>query len=354
MDHPPSSILPSNSCPQLNHSTSPVSAEDIKRILVFGSGAVGCLVGGLLANQGHQVAFVGRRPIVDAIRRNGIRIDGLWGEHCIPPQALAYEAIRDISSDFNPEWILITTKTYATESAIEACRPYVTPNAMVCSLQNGLGNLETIANRVGWPQTIGGRIITGVEIQTGDNAPVAIRVTVHADDVRLGHPHNALDPVTIEAMAGICRKAGIRIQATQDVLKYIWAKVFYNAALNPLGAILGCCYGDLAEQPGTRETMNRIVREGFAVTQACGIEQFWPDAEAYLDAFYSDMVPKTATHFPSMLRDIQQGRQTEIQALNGAIVRLGERHGIEVPTNRCITEMLEFLERSRMNERANS
>ena len=316
-----------------------------QRIVVFGAGAVGCLVGGLLHQAGHDVAFVGRRGVVDAIRTSGIRIAGLWGESAVSSAPMAYETAREIPEDFAPSLILITTKSYATAAAIEACQPLAGESTLVCSLQNGVGNLETIARCTAWERTIGGRIITGVEIASGEpGLPVRIQVTVHADDIRLGHPHGSVAMERIETIASVWREAGVRVQASEDLVKYIWAKVFYNAALNPLGAILGVCYGDLAEHPSTCETMNRIIEEGFAVTQAHGVEHFWPDAEAYRKAFYTEMVPKTAKHFPSMLRDIQQGRRTEIGALNGAIVELATEKAIDAPANRAIVEMISFLE----------
>ena len=314
-------------------------------ILVFGAGAIGSLVGGLLSRAGHSLCFVGRQPVVQAIRANGLAISGIWGEYEVPPTESAFECVEDIPHDFKPDIVLIATKSTATAQAIDACRPLLGPDTYVCTLQNGIGNLEIVAQRIGWPRTFGGRVITGVEIDAqSPDRPVAIRVTVHADDIRLGHPRRTLDRTLLEGIAATWRDAGIRVQATDDLVRFLWAKLFYNAALNPLGAILGVRYGDLAAREGTRQTMDRIVAEGFAATHAHGIEHFWPDAASYLEAFYGEMVPKTAEHFPSMLRDIERGRLTEIAVLNGAIVRLGEEAGTDVTTNRTIVEMIAFLE----------
>ncbi len=322
--------------------------SDKQHVLVFGAGAVGCLLGGLLRAAGHEVAFVGRKPIVDALKNHGMQITGLWGEVNVPRISNAVELVSDLTPASPLNLILITTKTYATMDAIQACMPLVRENTRVCSIQNGVGNLETIAEHVGWPNTLGARIITGVEIDVSTpGSPAQVRVTVHGDAIRFGHPQNLFPMDELESIALMWKAAGIPVEATSDLLKYIWAKVFYNAALNPLGAILGVCYGRLAEQSGTRNTMDRIIHEAFAATHAHDIEHFWPDASSYLKAFYGDMIPKTAGHFPSMLRDIEQGRRTEIGALNAAIVRLGDEKGIDVSTNRCIVEMLEFLEQTK-------
>ncbi len=286
---------------------------------------------------------------MQAIRTQGLAISGIWGEYEVPRNANAFERVADVPTDLNPDIVLIATKSTATAQAIDACRPIVGPETYLCTLQNGIGNLEIVAETFGWPRTLGGRVITGVEIdaQAPDSPtdrPIAIRVTVHADDIRLGHPRQTLDRSLLEGIAETWREAGIPVQATGDLVKYLWAKLFYNAALNPLGAILGVRYGDLAAREGTRQTMDRIVAEGFAATHAHGIEHFWPDADSYLKAFYGEMVPKTAGHFPSMLRDLERGRLTEIAVLNGAIVRLGEEAETDVTTNRTIMEMIAFLE----------
>ncbi len=122
------------------------------------------------------------------------------------------------------------------------------------------------------------------------------------------------------------------------------AKILYNAALNPAGALLGVNYGALADDRETHDLMNKIIQEAFAVTKAHGIELFWETAEDYLQAFYETMIPPTAAHFPSMLRDLERGKRTEIAALNGAIASLGRQKEIPTPINDTITALIRFRE----------
>ncbi|MBN2329385.1 MAG: 2-dehydropantoate 2-reductase [Candidatus Omnitrophica bacterium] len=313
------------------------------RYLIFGAGAVGTLLGGLLAKAGNSVTFIGRKWNIEGIRQDGIRISGIWGDHDIPPQP-AYEAAGDIPTDQREiDQIIITVKAFDTEKATQSCLPVIQDASLVISCQNGFGNNQIIADRIGWRRTLGARFITGVEI----TAPGVVQVTVHADSVRLGHYRREFPMEQIESIARTLREAGIPTEATDQLEQYVWAKILYNAALNPLGALLGVTYGELADNQETRSIMNRIIEEAFAVTGKCGIEQFWPDADAYKDAFYNQMLPPTAAHFPSMLRDLERGRQTEINALNGAISQLGEKANVSTSVNDTIASLIHFREKLR-------
>ncbi|RJP34489.1 MAG: 2-dehydropantoate 2-reductase [Candidatus Omnitrophota bacterium] len=311
------------------------------RYLLFGAGAVGTLLGGLLAGAGHQVVFVGRRWNVEGIRSKGISISGVWGDYRIPPQS-AYEGITDIpDSEKEFDAILICVKAFATGEAIHACLPLIRDETIVISCQNGYGNCQIIAATVGWRRTLGARLITGVEL----TEPGTVKVTVHADSIRIGHYLCDFPLSRIESIARTMCEAGIPMEATDRLEQYIWAKVLYNTALNPLGALLGVTYGDLAEHPETRRIMDRIMEEAFAVTSAHGIRQFWDCAEAYRQAFYENMVPPTAAHFPSMLRDLERRRRTEIGSLNEAICELGMQKGIVTPVNDTIVSLIRFREK---------
>lgn len=313
------------------------------RYLIFGAGAVGTLLGGLLAQAGHPVVFVGRKWNAEGIQKNGIRISGVWGDHRISPQP-AFETVQDIPNEQRDfDRILITVKAFDTESAIQTCLPVIGDNTLVISCQNGYGNCQIIAETIGWPRVLGARFITGVEL----SAPGVIQVTVHADSMRLGHYLCEFSLEKLEDIARTMREARIPVDATDQLEQYIWAKILYNAALNPLGAMLGVTYGSLAENDSTRTIMDRIIEEAFAVTSCCGIRQFWPSSEEYKNAFYNQMIPPTAAHFPSMLRDLQRGRLTEIDALNGAIARLGKERQVPTPVNDTIVSLTHFREKHR-------
>ena len=121
--------------------------------------------------------------------------------------------------------------------------------------------------------------------------------------------------------------------------------MLYNCALNPLGAILDVPYGALALHELTRIIMNQIVREVFGVIGAAGYRTHWNSPERFLDVFYNKLVPDTAEHKSSTLQDIKTGKKTEIDALNGAVIQLAEKHGIDVPYNRFAYNTVKFIEK---------
>jgi len=141
--------------------------------------------------------------------------------------------------------------------------------------------------------------------------------------------------------------AGIPSAYTDDIEGALWAKVFYNAALNPLGALLGVSYGLLAEHEDTRGIMDGVIDEAFAVARAEGVRLSWPAAAAYRALFYERLVPSTIDHRSSMLQDLERGRRTEIEAINGEIWRRGRERGIVTPVNETLTRLIRYREQTR-------
>ncbi|MCI5142861.1 MAG: 2-dehydropantoate 2-reductase, partial [Candidatus Electrothrix sp. ATG1] len=130
-----------------------------------------------------------------------------------------------------------------------------------------------------------------------------------------------------------------------DIARDLWAKMLFNCALNPLGAIFNVPYGALAEQENSRQIMDEVIQEVFKVMAAAGYSTHWGNAVEYLDAFYGTIVPLAAKHCSSTLQDIQAGKKTEIEALSGAVIGLGKEHGIAVPCNEMLYNMIRFMER---------
>ncbi|HJQ84371.1 MAG TPA: ketopantoate reductase family protein [Candidatus Binatia bacterium] len=306
-----------------------------ERILIAGAGALGSVVGGLLAAAGWRVTLLGRRPHLEAVRAHGLTIDGLFGTHRVRGLALA-TAPNELAGPYTA--ILLTVKAYDTAAVAAAVASHLAPDGFLVSLQNGLGNLEAAARAVGAERVLGGRVIFGAElVESG-----SVRVTVFADPVLVGSPEPS-DPVRAAAAARWATRlaaAGVPAETTDDVLAALWAKVFYNAALNPLGALLGLRYGELPEHRDTRAIMDTVIDEAFAVARAEDVALRWPDAGAYRDEFYRRLVPSTAEHRSSMLQDIERGRPTEIDAINGEVAARGARHGLPAPVNATLTRLI--------------
>ena len=308
------------------------------KILVFGLGALGTVYSCLLKNTGHEITGIDRESTVSSIRKQGVNVSGIWGEHSTYLDKEVSDSADLISEEF--DLIILTVKSYETLEAASKIKDLMSQNTYLMLAQNGYGNYEAANRHIESNKIILGRVIFGAEtIEAGSS-----KVTVIADDVILGSPKKLIESDVLGEFARIFSAAGIPTRFSEDVMKYVWGKIIYNSALNPLGAILEVNYGKLAELEESRQLMNGIVEEIFAVLSAIGQETLWPDASSYLQAFYGQMLPPTAEHHASMLQDIQRGRKTEIDALNGAVVKLGKQYGIDTPVNSFISSLLKAKE----------
>jgi 2-dehydropantoate 2-reductase len=315
---------------------------DDRAVLVAGAGALGSVVGGLLARAGADVTLLGRRPHLDAVARDGLTVDGLFGTH----RVRGLRCVTDPAELRGPyAAVLLTVKAWDTAAMARLVAPALAPDGLVVSLQNGLGNLEAAASAVGASRVLGGRVIFGAELV----APAHARVTVYAEPVLVGSPDpgDGARHAAAAAWAARLAAAGVPAEPTATIVADLWSKVLYNAALNPLGALLGVPYGALAAEPDTRALMDAVVDEVFAVARAEGVALRWTEAAAYRDVFYGRLVPSTAGHRSSMLQDIERGRPTEIDALNGWVAARGIAHGLPVPVNLTLTRLVRARARRR-------
>jgi 2-dehydropantoate 2-reductase len=311
---------------------------NVLNVLVVGAGAIGSVFGGLLARAGHQVSLVGRQRHMAAIAERGLEIKGIWGEHKVTNLA-TFVSTMDIPHQ-RFDLILITTKSYDTEQAVRQVYPLVSPDSVVVSLQNGLGNVEAISEVIGPSRTLGGRVIFGVELRT----PGQVEVTVYQDKVMLGSPTGAVPQERVEGIAKAFTGAGIPCEPTTEITKYIWGKVLYNCCLNALSALLECNYGELGERKETREIMSQVIAEAFIVAKRKGVALMWQGPQEYEQLLLDVLIPDTYAHHSSMLQDVRQGRRTEIDSMNGAIAKLGAEAGVETPTNLLLTRLMKAKE----------
>jgi 2-dehydropantoate 2-reductase len=299
------------------------------KILILGAGAVGLSVAAKLSVV-TEVHAVCRKSSADAIAARGFTLTGIWGEG-----TFRFSASDSAPRDSRYDYIIISSKSQDTETI---CRQFASllADTETVSLQNGIGNEEIISgftNRV-----IGGMIITGFEWR--DDA--AVHVSVEAGPMMLGRFPAGLDE-PVEQLAGILQKAGIRVGTSGSIRTELWGKTLYNCALNPLGAIMGIPYGKLSH-PASWRIIDNIVHEVFRVVAAEGVQLPWADAGEYLTYLKEVQLPATALHHSSMLQDISRGRKTEIDFLNGAVVTKAGRHGIPVPYNSAIADLIRFRE----------
>ena len=133
-------------------------------------------------------------------------------------------------------------------------------------------------------------------------------------------------------------EARLKCRTTPDIIPVLWAKAAYNAALNPLSAIHGLSYGELLKNEETKSSMRRVVEELYAVAKAEGVKMDPPTSDGYVDVLFNQLIPITAEHKSSMIRAVETGQRTELDVLNGAIIRLGQTHGIQTPENQRLVD----------------
>lgn len=310
------------------------------KYLVMGAGALGSVFGALLAEKGHEVVFVGLDDHLKAMQKSGLVVRGLWGEHVVP-EVRAFYGTSGLSGTFDA--ILLSVKSYNTAAVIGQALPFIREDTLVFSIQNGLGNWEAIAAAVGWERTVGARVIFGAEIEE----PGIARVTVYADKVLLGSPK---DKISLDRIQKACEEfndAGIPTALCDHIESSLWGKILYNCSLNALGAILNVPYGHLGEVGEVRDTMFAIISEIFAVARAKGVPMDFTGPEDYFRYLLDKQLPPTASHRSSMHQDMNMGRRTEIDALNGAIARYGRELSVETPVNETLTAIIKGLEAKR-------
>ncbi len=296
---------------------------------MLGAGAVGLSVAARLSQVADVVA-VTRERCAAAIEQDGFHLTGRWGDGVYD---LEVTTRLDLGEEF--DYIFVTAKSVDTAAVCREFAPVLARSEAV-SLQNGIGNEEIIAGVAG--RVIGGMIITGFEWRS-DNA---VHVSVEGGPMKLGRFPAGMDP-TVEVLVDLVRRAGIPVEGTASIRTEIWGKTMYNCALNPLGALMNVPYGHLAE-PHAWAIIGAIVAEVYAVAEAEGVALAWPDPASYLAFLASTQLPNTAGHHSSMLQDLARGRPTEIDFMNGAIAAIGARHGVTVPYNACIADLVRFRE----------
>ncbi len=315
-----------------------MTAQRPYTILITGLGALGTVFATLMKKAGHTVFALTKDKYLPSLSDGKVRVKGIWGDHDAVLDGV-YASIEPLTCK-KLDFIILTVKSYDTKTAIEQLKLLVSRDTIVIVAQNGYGNYETVSRAVGIEHTLLARIIFGVKL----SAPGSAEVMVVADDVRIGQPDDAVDPARIREIAAALKSAGIPTSFAQNVNAILWDKILFNAALNPLGAILECTYGDLAANPESRRTMDAIIDEIFLITQAHGIVLNWKSPDEYKEHFYKRLVPPTAKHFPSMYYDVKGGKRVEIDALNGAVVALAREKGIAVPVNETITAIIKSKE----------
>ena len=298
--------------------------KSIDHVAVVGAGAIGSLFGALLSKV-VPVTLLCRQAHAHAVLRSGLSVTG------------AAEFTVRLHVDTRPDavatadLVLLTTKAFAVQQALAAVGPHLKSGAVVVLMQNGLGIEDAARQALPSVPVLRGLTYHGVTFpEPGHIIWAAKGRTV------LGDPSGASTDALQEAVA-LFREAGIETEASDQIQRDVWAKALGNIGINALGAITGMRNGEIAEIAHTRAVMVRLVQEAEAVARAQG---YAVDAHQQV----VDLARATGRNKNSMLQDVEAGHWTEIEFLNGAIVRMAEGAGVAVPYNECITELIRALE----------
>ena len=317
--------------------------KGIVKVLVFGAGAVGLGLSSFLLQAGHRVHIVGKEQTVVALRKNGLKRQGIFGPAFFTPQQLTASSNLAETGRETFDFYLVCTKSFDTENSARQLKSESSlahQKSLIVLCQNGWGNAEIFSRFFSPKQVYNARVITGFIRPE----PHVVDVTVHAQPVHLGSLFDG-NATHLQLLADALSLGGLPSSVTDDIGKDLWAKMLYNCPLNALGAVLQVPYGHLGEDENSRVLMERIVREVFQVMQGLGHASHWPSAGDYLKDFYENLLPSTYSHESSMLQDIRAGRITEIEALNGVIVREGRKLKIDITCNETVRNQILFLQK---------
>jgi 2-dehydropantoate 2-reductase len=302
------------------------------KIVVLGAGSLGCAMGGLLANKGHDVGLVNHNAALVA----HINTHGLWLRSGHGEKQVRVRAATNCTAFEPPDLLLVLVKSFDTERAIQSAAPTLHEDTTVLSLQNGLGHEEVLAAAVGQARVLIGRTYVGGQL----TAPGVVTVGAEGKDTfigELGAPSSA----RAVAIGKVLTQAGMQTRVSPDIMAVVWDKLLVNVATGALSGITRLPYGGLYSLPELQACAEAAVQEAMAVAQAQGIALSFSSAH---EPWFKAGKGLPAGFKASMLQSLENGKRTEIDFINGAVVRLGERLGIPTPVNRALVAAIKGIE----------
>lgn len=304
------------------------------KICIVGAGALGCAIGGVLAEAGHAVWLVNRgQAQVDALRHNGLTLR----ENGVDRQVAVHAATRCAEVEGPVDLVIVLVKSFHTFEAIDSARCIVGPDTAVLSLQNGLGHEDVLAEVVGRSRVLAGKTYAGGVML----APGHVLVGTQGKETLIGELDGNVSE-RVAAIAAAFNQAGLATTVSSNILGTMWDKLLVNVATGALSGITRLPYGDLYAVPEVEACAVAAVAEAMAVAKAAGIplgstapRQAWVKAADGLPAAFK----------ASMLQSLEKGSITEIDFVNGAVVRWGAKYGVPTPVNQALVACIKGIER---------
>lgn len=288
----------------------------------MGAGAVGCYYGAMLARAGHRVTLIGRPQHVDAVQRSGLRLQTSTFD-----EPVRLEASTDANAVRGAELVLFSVKSTDTEAAGKALAPHLGGDTAILTLQNGVDNAERLAN------TLGREVIPAVVYVAVEMAGAG-HVRHHGrGELVIGRGKRSTEIVAAFAAAGV------PVEISDNVAGALWAKLIVNSAYNALSAITQLPYGKLVQGAGVPDVMRDVVDECLAVARASGVQ-----VPGDMHETVRRIAQTMPAQFSSTAQDLSRHKKTEIEHLNGFVVRKAEAHGVPTPVNRVLLALVKLRE----------
>lgn len=312
------------------------------KIAILGAGALGCAIGAALIESGQDVWLMVRSADAAArLNRDGLRVDDAAGSRVLRVQAAA-----DAAQVGAVDLVVVLVKSFDTASAIAGARALVGPATAVLSLQNGLGHEDVLAEHVGRARVLAGKTyVGGVQL-----APGHIRSGVAGKATLIGELDGAVSP-RVQAIAAAFNAASLATGVSTDIVGTMWDKLCVNVATGALAAITRLPYGSLYDEPLLEATALAAVAEAQAVARAAGVALRLGEPRDVWELARAGLGPAFRT---SMLQSLDKGSVTEIDFINGAVVRHGQRLGVATPVNATLVACIKGIERAQAEARATS
>ena len=311
-----------------------MSASAFRSVVVVGAGAVGSFYGAMLARAGHAVTLVARAPHVEAIEAHGLQLHMGGQVH-----AVRLAATTELDAVRSADLVLFCVKSTDTESVARQIAPLLAPNALVLSLQNGVDNAETLARHLS--QSV---VPVAVYVATAMPEPGVVQHHGRGDlvigplDAAAGS--DATLATRLQAVVELFATAQVPVRISDDVIGELWSKLMVNCAYNAISAIAQQPYGRMAALPEIRELQRAVVHEVVAVAQAAGQPMDLATAMAAMERIAVAMPGQRS----STAQDLARGKPTEIDHLNGSIVRRGAELGVATPVNQALLALVKLAE----------
>ena len=304
------------------------------KIAILGAGALGCAIGSTLTEGGHETWLIDRSPAhVGAMCRDGLQVDDADGSRRVKVRAATRAA--EVGAD---DLEVVLVKSFHTDSAMRGALDLIGPDTLVLSLQNGLGHEDVLADIVGRERVLAGKTYVGGVLR----APGHIQRGVSGKLTYIGELDGQLTR-RVRTVAEAFNASGLATQVSDNILGTMWDKLLINVATGAVTGITRLTYGQLYQEPALKATALAAVAEAMAAAKAAGIRLSMTDAEQAWNLAAEGLAPEFKT---SMLQSLEKGSVTEIDFINGAVVRWGERLGVPTPVNSTLVACIKGIERA--------